>query len=96
MAIERSGVGERGAPGTDPAILANSKNSPSAPDSIIDLDMLPDFLRAHDIMRILNVSERTAYRLIHNAGGVRYGTAKRHTVSLPKSKLLTIIRELSV
>ena len=85
---------EQGRAGNRPAILANSKDSPSVPDPILDLDTFPEFLRASDIARILNVSLRTAYRIIHDAGGVRYGTAKRHTVSLPKSKLPGLIRNL--
>ena len=73
--------------------MGNITEAPDVPDPIIDLDALPNLLSASDLMRILNVSQSTAYRLIHDMGGVSYGNVKRHTLRLPKARLPALIRE---
>ena len=86
-------VVEKGALNADARILGNSNGGASAPDPILDLDALPNLLSASDLMRVLNISQSNAYRLMHDAGAVTYGSAKRHTVRLPKAKLPALIRQ---
>jgi predicted DNA-binding transcriptional regulator AlpA len=76
---------------SDAKVLGNTTPTPSAPNQILDVDGLPNLLDAKDVMDLLNVSRSSAYRLMADAGALRYGTAKNHSLRLPKTKLSALI-----
>jgi hypothetical protein len=78
---------------SDAKVLGNITDTLSAPTEILDLDALPNLLDAKDVMTLLNVSLSSAYRLMARAGALRYGTARNHSLRLPKAKLAALLAE---
>lgn len=82
-----------GRAGSETHILGNTRKPSTHPGEILalDLDGLPNLLDAKDVMQALNCSRSAAYRLMVEAGAIRYGTAKNHSLRLPKAKLAALI-----
>ncbi len=76
---------------SDAKVLGNITPTLSAPKEILDLEALPNLLDAKDVQRLLNCSLSSAYRLMRAAGALQYGSAKNHSLRLPKANLTALV-----